>query len=101
MNCSQNWWRRLRSRFLPATKSDLETLHQLILMKASEIDAKVSQVLAHVKEAHTEIVAKIEELSQANADPNVGNEEFTAKFAELEELASKLKDVVPNADPVE
>lgn len=68
-------------------------------MKASAVQEQVALVLASVKEAHTEIIAKIEELSQANADPSVGNEEFDGKMEELAALAVKLKDVVPDAPP--
>ncbi len=87
-----------------ATKSDIETLHEDIAMKLSQIKTAIAQAGAQQKEALTEIGTQIadlnkqiQDLKDAATDPDVTDAEFIAQIEQLQADAKSLADVVPGS----
>ena len=62
-----SWWNWFKSRFLPATKHDLEKHTEIILMKAAEVVSLVTNLTDQVNKIKVE-VEKLQDAIDNSAD---------------------------------
>jgi septal ring factor EnvC (AmiA/AmiB activator) len=99
---TQSGWKRFRSRYWPATQSDLAKVERNIMATQAEVTAQLTATQAQVAKIGVEtrtLLEKITELQAAIDNQNNVSPELQAAADALAAQVKVVDDLVPDSPP--